>query len=140
MNLTELVQAAMRDLTPVHETGDGVLVTTLCLYPSDSFVQVAVRGGSNAFMVSDEGGAIDEVVGAGVHMGNADAALKHLMPSSCTIQHGVIRSRCPVSLDELPVMIATIANASKEAAEYVYERHTIKRARNFKFRRLGSSR
>jgi hypothetical protein len=37
-------------------------------------------------------------------------------------------------------MIATIANASKEAAEYVYERHTIKRARNFKFRRLGSSR
>ena len=132
MNLHDLVLTAVREIVRVVDTDDGVSVTTHCLYPSNGFVQVSVRGGPSEFIVSDEGGAFADIESAGVEIDKPDALVKHLLSrAGMTITRGVIRSP-KVSTDVLPVAIALTANASREVAEWLYAHCRIKRERNFR--------
>jgi hypothetical protein len=55
--------------------GDRLLVPTFSFYPSNAMVQIFVEGGNDSFVVSDGGGAIETLHGAG---GHKVAALKML--------------------------------------------------------------
>jgi hypothetical protein len=132
MNIRDLVQAAVQEVIRVDETDDGVLVATHCLYPSNDFVQVAVRGGPNEFIVSDEGGAFADIESAGAQIEKPDALVRHLLVSTgMNIVNGVIRSP-RVSREVLPIAIALTANASSDVAEWLYTHCKIKRERNFR--------
>ena len=41
-------------------------LSTHCLYPSNATVSVVIKGGLDEFIVSDDGGAIDEIASSGV--------------------------------------------------------------------------
>ncbi len=50
----------------VKSLDGGFHVPTQCLYPSNNGVSVVVRGGGDSFIVSDEGGALNEIRGSGI--------------------------------------------------------------------------
>jgi hypothetical protein len=54
------------EMAVVKRVGYGVRVTTHCMYPSNGLVQVMVRGGVSTVVVSDEGGAMEEALAAGI--------------------------------------------------------------------------
>jgi hypothetical protein len=131
MSIVDTVREAISEITEVHEVDDGVVVSTFCLYPSGGFVQVSVRGGTNSFVVSDDGGAVQEVEAAGMVLRNPDAMVKQFVPSNCMMRGGILRSTV-VSREELPVVIAAVSSASKEMADWFFAHLQIKRNRDFK--------
>ena len=130
-SLIDTVAASLTPLTQVRPARDGVKVTTHCLYPSGGSVHVSVIGGVDTFIVSDEGGAFNEVLAAGVTDRVSDAAVRSMIPDSCAVSSGVIRSES-VSRDELGFAILSVANASKDAADHLFRTLRIKRTYNFK--------
>jgi hypothetical protein len=131
MNISAIVKSAINDVASLHEVPDGVLVTTQCVYPSNDFVQVMVRGSASSFVVSDEGSAMDEIESAGAIVAHPDATFRHLIPDSLYIKDGVIASPV-VGLEVLGVTLIAVANASKEIAHWFFDRTRIKRSRNFR--------
>jgi hypothetical protein len=129
--VTEIVRSAMRDIAPMHDMPDGVNVTTNCLYPSGGFVRVSVRGGGESFVVSDNGGALQEVESAGLTWSKLQPKVRALLPEVCAMQEGNIRSAV-VSKADLPFVIVAVANASKDVAEHLFRTLTIKRDYDFK--------
>jgi hypothetical protein len=70
MNMATDVCAKLREASDCHLLDDGtVLVNTHCIYPSNGAVKVSVRGTPAGFVVSDDGGAMREVVAAGAEIG-----------------------------------------------------------------------
>ena len=129
--LTDQLRHAMDEITAWKPTTDGVRVTTQCMYPSNSLVNVHVRGGVNSAVVSDDGGALSEAFSAGVTRHIKDGQLTHLVASQgLSVKGGVIRSR-PVPLDQVPLAILLVANASKEVASWLYDHANIKKTRDF---------
>ena len=132
MSLLTDVQNALTQISAAHEFGDGILVTTHCLYPSNGFVNVVVRGFGNTFSVSDNGGAIHEIEATGVTDIRPDKTLASLVKAQgLTVQDSTIVSPL-VTLNALPIAIALVANASKEMAEWLFDNSKIKRTRDFK--------
>ena len=129
--VAEIVRSALERVTPLHLTPDGVNVTTSCLYPSGGSVRVRVHGNNDSFVVSDNGGALQEVESAGLGWAQTTPKIRALLPEICSAQEGVIRSKV-VSRDDLPYVIITVANASKEVAEHLFRSLTIKRDYDFK--------
>lgn len=133
MSPYERVQSELANYFMVHEEADGVVrVTTHCMYPSNGFVQVVVHGGVNTFVVSDRGGALRELEGAGADVSNPDKLLRSLVTThGLRIGNGVISSpQC--SAETLAVAITLVANASKEAADWLFATLKIKRSKNFR--------
>jgi len=111
---------------------DGVCVVTHCVYPSNSFVQVIVRGGETSFYISDEGGAVHEIESAGVEITKPDKLLRNIVSQyGLFIEKGVIKSRF-VEASSIPVVMAIVANASKECAEFLFHHARIKIQRDLK--------
>ena len=132
MSLRDTVQAAIEDIISIEDVGDGVYVNTLCIYPSNGFVQVVVRGGENTFSVSDNGGAVNELEVAGVPCTKSDSALGRVIEAQgLIVKDGVIRSPL-ISREALPVAIALVANASKDLADWLFATSKVKRTRDFK--------
>lgn len=132
MSLLTTVQEAMAQIVRAEPRDPDVAVTTCCMYPTNAFVRVVVRGGTNAFTVSDEGGGFGDVENAGVTARMTDGMVKHIVsPQGLKIDNGIITSPS-VTRDALPVAIFLVANASKEVAEWFYATLKIKRERNFK--------
>jgi len=117
----------MKRLCPVEEMEDGLRVTTHCLYPSNGLVRVIIRGGVHSVVVSDDGEALGEAMAAGIILTAPDKLLRDFVKNrGLSIRGGVIIS-APVSLEESPVAIIQVANAAKEAANWLYDRSGIKR-------------
>lgn len=132
MKHSEIIKGSLENLLSVTEELDGVRVVTHCMYPSNGFVQVVVRGGTDTFFVSDEGGAFREIEAAGVDVEKPDKVIRHLVvPQGLSLVNGMIRSP-QVSADSLAISISLVANASKEAADWLFAHSRIKRHRNFK--------
>lgn len=132
MSLLETVTAAMSEISSLKEMSDGVRVTTHCIYPSNGFVQVVVRGGPHSFRVTDEGGALREIESAGVAVPRVDTKLKQLIQAhGLTIRDGVI-GVADVTREGLPVAIALVSNITKDAADWLYDHCKIRRERDFK--------
>jgi hypothetical protein len=107
-------------------------VTTHCLYPSNGLVRVIIRGGVHSVVVSDDGEALGEAMAAGIILTDPDKLLRDFVKNrGLSIRGGVIIS-APVSLEESPVAIIQVANAAKEAANWLYDRGGIKRRHDFR--------
>lgn len=133
MSLAEVVNGALAALSQVRESQDGVVATTHCLYPSNDLVQVIVRGGRDWFNVSDGGGALREMANTGAEIREPQKLIRRVVsPHGLKVlSDGTVVSDA-VSLQRLPVAIALVANASKEAVERFFDHHRIVRQRDFK--------
>ena len=111
---------------------DGLRVATHCLYPSNGVVTVVIRGGEDAFIVTDDGGAISEAGAAGFQSRAADKQIRGLLKLyGLKVQNGSIVSPV-VERDELVATIMLVANAAKEVAEWSLAHLRFEPRRNFK--------
>lgn len=132
MSLISIVKSALDEIVRVGEYAEGVYVTTPCMYPGNSFVQVIVYGAQNTFSVSDNGGAIRELEGTGASVLKTDKILRAFVKDAgLNYKDGSIFA--PIcSLEELPIAISMVANASKEMADWLFQTTKVKRTRDFK--------
>lgn len=132
MNIADKVQNSIQASLKMGKTRDGVHVTTQCLYPSNTFVRIFVRGGDETFFVSDEGGAIRDVESAGAWLEKPDRLIAPIVsPFGLKSFNGIVASR-EISTSDLGIAIAIVANASKNVAEYLFSHLKVKPTRNFK--------
>ena len=132
MNLSDHILDGMLKLRQQSELADGVLVATDCLYPSNGVVQVSVRSAGDRYLVSDEGNALREVSVAGADGSKSSAHFAHVVrKQGLELEHGVIRSPF-VSLEQVPLAVILVANASKELADHIFDTWRLPRSRNFK--------
>lgn len=129
----EAVMFHMRTALPGPEaTDDGVRVTTHCMYPSNGFVRVYVKAGSDTALVSDEGEAVGEALSAGIVVPDANKLVRHLVTDQgLLMRRGVIYTP-QVPIEALPVAISLVANAAKEVAQWLYDHQRVKRGRDFR--------
>jgi hypothetical protein len=132
MTLKSITDAALADAFRSTAQSDGVRITTHCMYPSHAYVKVFVRGGTDTFVVTDEGAALREIESAGAEVKNFDRLLRQFVTKQgLQIAKGAISSPyCKV--DELVVAITMVANASRDAADWLFSHTKVKRHRNFK--------
>ena len=132
MSFSDQILNGMQRLRQQSDLADGVLVSTDCLYPSNSVVQVSVRVAGDSYLVSDEGCALREVSVAGADSGRSSAHFAHIVTKQgLELDHGVIRSPF-ISLEQVPLAIVLVANASKELADHIFDTWRLPRSRNFK--------
>ncbi len=129
--LAENIRQSLAKIASCDATGMGVCVTTHCMYPSNGLVQVFVRGGASTVVVSDDGGAMSEVLSAGIPNIPSEGHLnRFLRAQGLTISEGVISSpRVPVEAAPMAVML--VANAAKEMSQWLYDKAKLKRVRDF---------
>jgi hypothetical protein len=112
--------------------GDEVRVNTHCLYPSNSIVRVAIRGGIQSFVVSDMAGAVREAASVGLNVSLSDLTIKNMVAKQgLLVSSGEIASPA-VPLAGLASAIMLVANASKEVAGWCFNTYKTKPSRNFK--------
>lgn len=132
MNLTNIVQVAIRDTFLLHTLREGVLVQTQCLYQGGGVVRVLVRGGEDTFYVSDEGYGVGEIEAAGARVEDADKLLRHLLkPLGLSSVGGIIKAP-PCNAKMLGYAIASVANASTISADWLFSHMKVKPPINFK--------
>lgn len=132
MSHVDLIQRELANLFSVNAESGFVRVVTQCMYPSNGYVQVAVRAGENTFVVSDEGGAIEEIVSAGATLTNPDRMVAPLLrPMGLRISKGVISApACGPS--DIAYSISVVANASRTVADWLFSHARIRPHSNFK--------
>ncbi len=132
MSIIETIHVALKEVSQIEEISDGVRVTTHCMYPSNGLVQVVVRGMGDSFVVSDEGGAIDELISSGANVTHSKQALERLAGShGLNYSNGVLYSP-NASRESLPVAILLVANAAKDVSNWLFSHTKIKRKKDFK--------
>lgn len=132
MKTLDMVREQINTVFALKETRDGVLITTHYIYPSNSFIQVVVRGGQSSFYITDDGAAVREIEMAGAEIQRPDKLLRNLtMPRGLFIENGVIKSKF-VGPREIPAVMALVANVSRECAEFLFNRARIKIQRDLK--------
>jgi hypothetical protein len=126
------IENELRHLASVTRIAGGVRVMTHCLYPSNSLVQVVVRGGPNTIIVSDDGGASGDALSAGIPVKDYARTLSHLVTEQgLFIKGGVVFSpQLPTAA--APAAILHVANASQEVARWLYDHLKIPRTRDFR--------
>lgn len=128
----EAIDSALSHVFKTTQDRDGACVTTHCIYPSGELVRVKVYGGQESFVVSDEGRGIGDVEATGVQVENPDGAIRSvLLDYGLTSDQGIIRSR-QVNLELLPLAIASVANGSRDAAAWLFNRLRLSPKRDFK--------
>lgn len=132
MLAADLIRDSLSRVLIARATSDYVRISTHCMYPSNATVSVAVRGGASSFVVSDEGGALDEVAGAGFRDRITDRQIRNMVKrQGLKVEKGVIYSPV-VSLETLPAAILLVANASKEIADWGLSHLRMTVTRDFK--------
>jgi hypothetical protein len=132
MMTSEKLLCELAAITKATETSDGLRVSTHCLYPSNGVVTVLVRGGSNEFVITDDGGAIQEISGSGRLPAGADKTLQRLVkPQGLRVKNGVIYSP-RVSAAGVASAVLLVANASKEVADWALSNIKLKVKRSFR--------
>ena len=117
MSVIEIVTEAVGSWCQPYESAPFVVVPTFHSYPSNACVQVFVEGGSDNFVVSDGGGALQ--VASTLGLGDLDIE-KHLRAAArngCALVNssGWIFAR-GATRDSLTSYVSTIAECSKAAA------------------------
>jgi hypothetical protein len=131
-NIHGAVAREMGNISAVAAVPDGVRVTTHCMYPSNGLVRVFVRGGAETIVASDDGEAVGEALGAGIMLREPDKVLRSVVKSQgLQIHNGIIHTP-RVDLETAGLAILLVANAAKEAAQWLYDHHKIKRDRDFR--------
>jgi hypothetical protein len=126
------VDVGLRSIFKLEEMVDGLRVTTTCLYPSNGLVRVALRGGIESLVASDDGEALGEAAAAGIEIIDPDKLLRVFVR-----QRGLILRNGVIMTDAVPtkaaaVVVAHVANTAKEAATWLYEHGGVKRRLDFR--------
>ncbi len=126
------LRAALDEMTIVKATDDGLRVSTFCLYPSNGAVTLSVRGSGDSFVVSDDGGAVDTLLGSGRDQPLCDHQVNTIIGNQgLRIENGAIY--CPaVTRAEVPVAIALVANTAKMVAEWGHDNVSPTMPRDFR--------
>lgn len=128
----EQVKEALARMTVASAIEDGVRVSTHVLYPSNGAVTVAVRGGIDSFVVSDEGAAVSELIGAGIRSPITDRMLMaQVRGYGLLVQDGAVFSP-RVPLIAIPAAIILVANASRAVADWALGHLHFHSPRNFR--------
>lgn len=131
MDATSLRHALCSQLV-VKEIEDGLRVSTQCLYPSNSSVTLIVRGRGDQYLISDEGGALEELASSGARPALSDRQIRALTKTQgIRVKDGAIFSPI-VAPEAVPAAILLIANASQAVAEWGYAHTRFAVSRNFK--------
>ena len=119
MTLRDIVEQVARDWATATVTVDGgVRLATHCLYPSNGAVNVRVIGGKDTFVVSDEGGAVDDALASGLSVDRAARMIAGIARrNGLRFEDGAIASP-PVPLSDVQAAILLVANSSKQAAHW----------------------
>lgn len=113
-------------------TENSVAVPTHCLYPSGSAVVVFVQGSANRALVSDEGGAVGELVSHNRIIDNPDRILRRFCKKpGLHAKDGVIVSPI-VSQSMLASAVIQVANASASVAHWGAENLKAKRKKDIR--------
>lgn len=132
MSSLYFVKEALKPFCSLTESGGAVVVPTHCLYPSGTIVTVYVVGGEREAVVSDEGGAIDQLTTHNhlIPKRERDRLLKRFCrESGLRSTHGRIYSP-PVTGEQLVAAVLRVANASAAAAKWGHEHYKLKQKRN----------
>lgn len=126
------VTALLSRTVVASQAEDGVRLSTHVLYPSNGAVCVSVRGGTDSFVISDDGGAMSEIVSAGVQAVAADRMIRgHVKNHGLHVQDGTIYSpRIP--RQAIPAGILLVANGSRSVADWGLSHLRFRQARNFR--------
>jgi len=123
MNVEHDLMAAIQERASCLSTEDGILVPTDCLYPSNKVVQVQVSG-RRTFTVSDRSGAVAVLEAHGVMLPNPARVLTPFAQAhGLSVSNSGAIFASDVSYDMLPSAVVLVANASKDAALVLLERH-----------------
>jgi hypothetical protein len=111
---------------------DGLRVTTQCMYPSNGLVEVTLRGGTSTVVASDEGGAMGEALAAGIPMRHFGAQISNLVRDQGLLFGDGVIYTAPIPIEAAPLAVLLVANASQDAARWLYDHVKIKRSRDFR--------
>jgi hypothetical protein len=137
MTVRDVVADALAKWPGSSEDGSRVIVPTHCLYPSNDAVSVVVEGGTDTFSVHDDGGALEELDGAGGIVSYPIAIMR-----AATRRLGVEISDAGVIFaplatgKDLTATIVIVANASKYAAHRLIDSMRPRPRRNFRLELL----
>ena len=133
MNATTLTKYVSSELQPFAtyvEREDAVAVPTACMYPTNAWVTVYVRGGPNGAVVSDDGQAIEELTVQNREIHNPDRFLQRFCKrAGLEVKSGTINSP-RIAGSQLPAAIAFVANASAEAVFWGMDKLRVRARRN----------
>jgi hypothetical protein len=132
VSLTARIGRALSDVCSVVSVDDGVCVTTHCMYPSNGLVRVTVRGGVESVVVSDNGEALGEALAAGIEISDPDTLLRGFIRQRGLILRNGVISTPTTPIEAVPVAILHVANAAKEAANWLYDHGGAKRRKDFR--------
>lgn len=133
MSAIDFIKNALEPFTNYHEREDGAIaVPTHCLYPSHAIVNVYIRGGKTGAIVSDEGGAIDELTTYNRKITNPDRLLRRFCRrTGLEAKHGKIYSPS-VEPQQLAASVMFVANASAAAVTWGLEHLKTHRRRDIR--------
>ena len=132
MTVAERLRNSLAPFEVLAERNGFVSVPTHCLYPSKSSVVVYVSGGEASAVVSDEGGAIDELSAHNRIVPNPDSFLRRFCrPSGLVARDGIIHCH-PIEDHQLLSAVVLVANASSAAAHWGLEHLKHRRTRDLR--------
>lgn len=131
-NLAMIIGRRFDAALMMKRVDDGLRVTTQCMYPSNGLVEVTLRGGTSTVVASDEGGAMGEALAAGIPMRHFGAQISNLVrDQGLLFSEGAIYT-APIPIEAAPLAVLLVANASQDAARWLYDHVKIKRSRDFR--------
>lgn len=124
MMALEAVAAAMNRWPKPRLEGSTVIVPTHCLYPTNHVIHVYVEPGEHEFLVHDNGNALDQLRAMGGH----ESTPAYLIRSAVR-RDGLQLSQANhiyaphVRFEGLEAAISLVANAARDAADYLIANH-----------------
>jgi hypothetical protein len=129
-NAATIVCRSLSKAAICADLGEHVAFATHCLYPSNKAVTVYISGGANECVVSDYGGAVDEISTAGLSIPDTNKMLRQFCrPVGLNVSHGQIVSP-PVPITACMSAVVAVANASRDAAMWGVANLKPRRKRN----------
>lgn len=133
LTLLEAIRLRLAEWPAPKVSGGRVVVPTQVLFASGSIVRVFVEGRSSSFIVHDGGSAIDEFSNnGGLHPRAATVLRSHFREQGIHVGDAGEITSPGISPSEIAPTIALIANASREAEDYLMSRWKPRVRRNFK--------
>jgi hypothetical protein len=129
----ETIAAMLCRMIVTTSIGDGgVRASTHVLYPSNGAVTVTIRGGTDTFIVSDDGAALGELISSGLKSEISDRQIfAKVKTQGLRVQDGTISSpRVPT--EAVPAAVMLVANASAEVARWALDHFSFEEKRNFR--------
>jgi hypothetical protein len=133
MSTLELVSKIVGSWSAPRADGGRVLVPTFSFYPSNAMIQISVEGAADNFIVSDGGGAVDVLHGAGGFNVDARRMLTNLSRRKNLLvsNEGWIVAQ-KVSSRRLTAAISEVMETSRNGAELLLRSIKLGEARDFR--------